>query len=795
MKRLKKILLPAFLFLCISLQAQHFDSLLTKLNTQYPQEKLYLQFDRPVYSPGETIWFKAYLFADNFPSQISKTLYAELVDVKGKVIEQVTAPFAFSGAAASLNIPANINSSAVYVRAYTSWMLNFDSSFIYTKAIPLTKISSKKMPAVMPSFFLQFFPEGGDLVQNVPCRVAFKATNATGLPINITGNIVNSREQKIISFSSVHDGMGTFLLQAENTEQYKAVWQDPSGKKHETLLPVAKATGVALEVNNKINTIEFKIKRSQNAAAPFAYVYVVAQLNQQLLYRAKAKLDKTSVSGIIPIENVGPGIIQITLFTPDEQPIAERLVFANQGNYSFITDVNSALTDMGKRKKNVIQVDVPDTLLCNLSVAVTDADLTAVNTTDNIFSHVLLTSDIHGYVHNPAYYFSGDADSVVNNLDLVMMTNGWRRFKWENILAGKWPKIKYLPDNYLSIEGKILGLSEQQLANRELNFIIELKNGNKQFENTKVLPDGRFIIPDLIIYDTAKVFYQFNNDKNKSLTSRASFVIKNNLLHDVLHLKPDSTLLVNIDKADTLLLKKNAEIYRQLTQEEIQKVKVLQDVVITGRQKSKEEIADEEYTSGFFSGGDSRTFLPENDPALAVSQSVFNYLNGRVAGLQISTSGGEASATWRGGNTSYFLNEMPQDAATLMNIPMSDVAMIKVFKPPFFGAIGGGSGGAIAVYLKKGKELHDPFFKGLDYANFPGYTPAKEFYSPDYSKITQPANADYRTTLYWNPFLITGKNNRRLFLTFYNNDITKKIKVIIEGCNENGQLTRVEKIL
>jgi hypothetical protein len=123
---------------------------------------------------------------------------------------------------------------------------------------------------------------------------------------------------------------------------------------------------------------------------------------------------------------------------------------------------------------------------------------------------------------------------------------------------------------------------------------------------------------------------------------------------------------------------------------------------------------------------------------------------------------------------------------------MSDVALVKVFPPPFFGAFGGGSGGAIAIYLKKGASLNQS--KGLDFATVTGYSPVKEFYSPDYSKSDQPIEPDYRTTLYWNPFVLTDKNHRRILLSFYNNDITKKLKVIIEGCNEDGKLTRVEKI-
>ena len=791
----------------IGVNAQSFDSVLKKLDTRYPQEKLYLHFDRSVYNPGETIFFKAYLFSGNFPSLISKTLYTELTDAKGKVIQRVTAPILVSSAAASLDIPADV-SGVVYVRAYTKWMLNFDSSYLFTKAISViapqkvvvkvptsSTIKPNPVATISPLFFLQFFPEGGDLVQDVESRVAFKATDIRGMPIRITGDILDSKGKKITSFVSIHDGMGTFTLQPAIGEQYKAVWKDEQRQTHEAVLPIAKQNGLVLEINNFSSAVEFKIKRQASTSYPF--VYIVAQMNQQLLYRAKVNITKTALaSASIPLEHLPAGIMQITLFTPDEKPIAERIVFINRGTHNFITDLNTAVKDVGVRKKNIIQIDVPDTIACNLSVSVTDADVNSPEENDNIFSQLLLASDIKGYVHHPAYYFSNDEDSLDDHLDLVMMTNGWRRFKWKDVLAAHFPLLHYLPENYLSIEGQVHGLNRNMLAGKEINGIIELKNMNKQFINIPVQPDGSFIYPGMIYYDTAKLFYQFNNDKNKTLTSRASFDINNNLLKDPLHLQPDNFSLLSVSKPDTVTILKNKEINREnLAELENLKIKTLKTVVVTSKKKSQQQLMDEEYTSGFFSGGNSRTILPENDPAFLSSQNVLQYLQSRVAGLQISLSGAtDASITWRGSPTTLFVNEMQQmDASYMLTLPMSDIALVKIFSPPFFGASGGGAGGAIAVYLKKGASGNQ-MSKGLDYAILPGYTPVKEFYSPDYSLPDKSDVPDYRPTLYWDPFVITNKNNRRIFLSFYNNDVTKRFKIIIEGCNEEGKLTRVEKI-
>ena len=797
---------------CVSTQAQSFDSALVELDSKYPQEKLYLHFDRALYNPGETIWFKAYLFSGAFPSGLSKTVYAELLDEEGKLLQRRSAPVVQGGAAAAFDLPEDLKASTVYVRAYTRWMLNFDSSFLFVKPIPIANkskapasagntsaTSTGNTPAASaanpPIAFLQFFPEGGNLVAGITSRVAFKATDSRGMPINVKGDILTASGKKVTSFTSVHDGMGYFELQPQAGEKYKATWKDQSGKPHETNLPSFLSAGLVLKVNNQGNKIDFALERSPDAR--LSHAYVVAQMHQQLLYRAKANLSgKTTASGFIPLENIPGGIVQLTVFSEDSKPLAERIVFVNQDDYYFITDLNAPLKSTAKRARNVLQIDVPDTIACNLSIAVTDAGLNpAVKGEDDIFSHLLLTSDIKGYVHQPAYYFSG-VDSALQNLDLVMMTNGWRRFKWDDVLAGNFPVIKHQPEDYMLVQGKVSGINRSELAKRDLTGMAETKTG-RYFLNIPVNPDGTFTISDLVFYDTAKIYYQFNNDKDKVLTSRGVFEFRNSMLSQPLPAKPQTERFILPATQDSVLIVKNAGLNKKrLTQEEEnRKVQTLTTVEVKAAARTKEMKMNDQYTSGLFQG-EGRVFAVEDDPFAVSAMSVFNYLQGRVAGLQIGTSGGATppSLSWRGSPVSLFLDEMQMDAASLQNIPMQDVAMIKVFNPPFFGGFAGGSGGAIAVYTKKGSSAVQGV-KGLDAATVVGYSPIKEFYSPDYSKYVPSADdpVDYRTTLYWNPFVMTNKQNRRIIIQFYNNDNTRKFRVVVEGCNADGKLTRIEK--
>jgi hypothetical protein len=427
-----------------------------------------------------------------------------------------------------------------------------------------------------------------------------------------------------------------------------------------------------------------------------------------------------------------------------------------------------------------------------LSVAVTDADLNPViKFEDDIFSNVLLGSDIKGYVHQPGYYFSSEADSVAAHLDLVMMTNGWRRFNWEDLLADRWPQIRFRPDNYLAIQGNVRGINRNEYKDRDITGFLVPKGGGQQFIQIPLKTDGNFEIPDLLFFDTVKLYYQFSNDKHKTLTTRANFDFSNNLMKEFLDAPLSTTQASYILRPDSVALQKSKQAAAK-NLEQIRKVQTLASVEVTARQKSRTEKIEAEYTSGMFTG-DGNSFIPDDDPSSLGAQNVFSYLQGKVAGLQIFQSGGNVSLTWRGGPPALFLDEMQQqDASLLQTMPMSNVALIKVFRPPFFGGFSGGNG-AVAVYTKKG-NFNTQDVKGLDFVNIAGYSPIKEFYSPDYEADPALDQDDYRTTLYWNPYVLTDKNNRKILITFFNNDITKRIRVVIEGMNAEGKLTRIEKI-
>ena len=141
----------------------------------------------------------------------------------------------------------------------------------------------------------------------------------------------------------------------------------------------------------------------------------------------------------IPTDALPSGILTITVFDKNWNALAERITYINNEDYRFQPQMDVQHWGLNKRARNELKITVPDSLIASLSVSVTDAAI-GTDSSNNIISHLFLTSELQGDVFNPTYYFSDNGDSVSQHLDLVMLTHGWRRFKWQEVIAGKTPR-------------------------------------------------------------------------------------------------------------------------------------------------------------------------------------------------------------------------------------------------------------------------------------------------------------------------------------------------------------------
>ena len=221
-------------------------------NKLLPQEKVYLHFDNTAYYMGEKMWFKAYVIRsdNNRPTSVSKVLYVELLDRTGNVIDTQKLPIDKLGQAdGTFNLNKVLAGGFYEVRAYTRYMLNWDSSWLFSRVFPIFEASEKEGDYSVSSLGgtdwqpretemekakskIVFFPEGGHLVENLPCRVAFEVMDKKGLPVNGEGELQDG-DVKVCDVKTSDEGRGVFAFTPQMGKKYTLKLKSDKGKGYE----------------------------------------------------------------------------------------------------------------------------------------------------------------------------------------------------------------------------------------------------------------------------------------------------------------------------------------------------------------------------------------------------------------------------------------------------------------------------------------------------------------------------------------------------------------------------------
>ncbi len=789
--------------------AQQFDNTINLLGANFPQEKIHIHFDKEVYLPGETIWFKAYLFEENLPSERSTNFYAALYDEQGRLIEKKVSPLFGSTTDGHFTIPDTIKSSQLICRAYTNWMMNFDSSMQFYRSITIMGNADTDAPNETDRFTaLQFFPEGGNLIEGVVNTIAFKSNFNNGLPFSIDG-VLKKQEtgEVILPIKTIHDGMGKFDLDVAPGEKYYVEWIDNHGAKQQTWLQTPKQKGVALKLSVQKSKLFFNLINKTGADS----LHILMYMYQKVIYKSNIVTDPTSpFTGNITVADLPSGAIQVTVFDAAWQPVAERIAFINNNNFTINAAVISKEISLKERGKNMLEIVLADTIPANMSLSISDAGFNNAEAEHTIVSDFLLQAELKGYIHNPAYYFTNNTDPTLRSkLDLVMLTNGWRRYNWDDLKVQKMPVKYFDTDNYLRIYGQISNDAYGKLEKDEpVNLIVKTADSTNMFYS--VIPERTGLIKKqgLVFYDSASIYFSFN--KNKLLNSQMNFS-QSNFLHVQSPVLNDYKKYLWRGKSN-IVEDKNTSLYKYYTANEGVKLfneeKTLGGVVVKAggnRNWRNDPVVklDEKYTSGLFSGGASGFSVDVlHDEKAWTKLDIFNYIRSSVPGLSVGSfnATGGRSLTYGGRQVIVYIDEQELSTVEMESLRIEDIAFIKVI-PRYFGrgADAGGSGyaPAISIYRKKGDDMIDrrPKETDLSIVKVAGYSPIKEFYSPDYSKTNTTSGTDARTTLLWLPYILNDANNRKIPVTFYNNDFTKKMRIVLEGINEEGKMIRIEKIV
>jgi len=774
--------------------AQQIDLLINQYGNEYPQEKIYIHTDKGIYFNKETIWFKAYMLADYLPATASTNFYVELWDGSGKLLDKKIAPIWNATSEGHFTLPDTIKTQNLTIKAYTAWMLNFDTSFIYHKNIRVTGNSAMAEKKVGLQTSLKFFPEGGNFIQEAENFIAFKAVNNDGTPFDIEGIIKNGKGDIIESIKSIHNGMGVVKLTPSGSEEYFAEWKDVNGQVQKTFLPALMKEGIALHIEQVNNDLYYLLK-NPNPTGLFSMLTVVASMYQKTVFISKIDMTgQTMLAKKFLVNTLPTGILQLTIFDQSNKPVAERIVFINNNNYPFKASINIKEKNTNRHGRNSLEIEVHDSIRSNLSLSVYDAGLPTMENADNIYSSLLMTSDLKGAIHQPGWYFENADHEKMKYLDLVMQTHGWRRYNWEKLIPGKLPVIKYPRDNYLAVSGRVTNSNGQPSPNEMVTLILLGKDSTKDVYTVSSNNTGRFIKDEMIFYDTATLYYQLGNSLNKNLLLGMNYNTYT-FLPSVYSYKVNP-LSYTTEIKDLPYLQEVISILQNYDPAFEKKSKNLQEVVLKSLINSKTDQLnkmEEKYAGGIFKTP-GRQFDVLNDPMAANTYDVYNYLSDKIPTLRVVYKGNTKTLTYGFGTPLLiFINESESENHQLAELNVSEIAYIKVIERF---AARQGLPAALAIYLKKASDYRNDksIPTNLSKMTISGYSLVKEFYSPDYSiPVTNEGKADIRTTLYWNPAILTDSTNRKVPITFYNNDFTKKMKIVLEGMNEEGKLIHIEK--
>ncbi|MBO0932096.1 TonB-dependent receptor plug domain-containing protein [Fibrella aquatilis] len=781
-----------------------------------PHEKVYLHTDRNTYLAGETIWLKSYLvYGETHAADSSSgAVLVDLVSPNGRRIVLDARLRSVQGyGQGHLALPDTLSAGRYTLRAYTGWMRNFSEDWYFSKPIDLLRTAPSNRPASSPAALtaqpdVQFLPEGGQLVTGLMGRLALKAVSASGVGIDVDGFVLNSKKDTVVGFRSEYLGMGSFPLMPEAGETYTAFARPlGTGPYAAYPLPTIVESGYTLQVDNLGNKDNIRVFVSHNmpglttatpesgsAAAPTGQLTVLAQVNGQPVVVARGPVNRRAFMIPIPRAKCPEGIVQITLLDPACKPVCERLVYSSHNDIINLA-VKPTTATAGNRQRVDLAIMATDAegkpVAANLSLAVTDANQQPKSQpyASSLVSYLLLTSDLTGHVEQPGYYFDPKNADRLTKLDLLMLTQGWRRFTWETVLADSLPPLPYSFEPGLTLSGTVFrGTGRTGAAGVPLMVMLNRRDSTKDMYSATTDEKGRFFIDDANLTDTTTVYVQAtktNGNRNFTITLDKLFTPQIRVVRPPF-------VPTDIAYADLAEFLKRQGDYAAI-EAQIRRNREVQLQTVTVKASRVDPYATQR---GIFSRAD--VSLKVDDINSAGALTVFDILRSRVAGVAVTGSGLTPTVQIRGAanfsgviEPMFMIDGMPADKSAVANISPRDVAYIDVIKGAGAALLGSqGAGGGINVITKRGGpdggSVSGPV-PGVRVEKVMGYAPKREFYAPRYDAPTpeERYRPDYRATLHWAPMIQTDATGKAT-TSFYTSDAKTTLRIVVNGTTASG---------
>ena len=792
-------------------------------NSEQVSEKVYLHIDRVSYTSGDDIWFKAYVVdpSTNKLSLNTNKLYVELIAPDASIIRKRTVRIENGTGHGDFQLNDSIPSGRYRIRAYTNFMRNYDEQFFFLKEITIispydeAEGLNKTIKPIDNKIDVRFFPEGGSLVENVTSRIAFKAVNALGKGTDVTVKLYSPSGEQLAIFNSVHKGMGYFNIQPGFGNSYYAVVQSGDSSETRASLPQSFPTGLVIRtlINNDKDLI-LTVSTNEATLPLLNGVDLSVNISSRNLINKLSKIRINSLVNhfLIPLDSISDGIIRVTLSGAEGLPLCERLVFL-QKNGDVKLNISPDKKVYKPREKITAEIslsgDSTFTGTGEFSFSAAEEQFTDNSTPwpASIASWFLLESDVRGRVEEPSYYFDPDNKNRLRDLDILLMTQGWRDFRW------KYDSLSsFSHEAGFTISGKVKRIANNKPVEGAKVSLGLFSNYSKEFLSANTDTEGSFRFEDLIITGLTEATLS-STDKDDKAQGRISV--------DPVIYEPPAIEEIN---ADTIELSLNTKDYSSLQQEatfrlnDLKKYKLsdtlnIGEVTITAkRAETAQEVRVKE----------SRSVYSTPDKEIKVSEAaenftgdVFNFISGKIAGVSV-IRGQDPCSIYYPDDADVFIRGqfiletkncgfgkhvilkrgalvlldgfevIPDNLASVLALPMNIIDRIDVLNSSSLYGMRGANG-VLNIITKTGiRRASEKPSPNYIHTVVNGYDLPRIFYSPNYENKTELTFLPgHRSTIFWEPDIII-ENNSKPTLHYFNADNPAKISIVVEGITQEG---------
>ena len=621
-------------------------------------------------------------------------------------------------------------------------------------------------------FDLQFFPEGGNLLAGNMQTVAFKAIGTDGFGKDIEGMIYNEKDEFVAAIKSMHKGMGGFDFKPEADRRYHAVVTSSDNVKKTVELPVPKRDGLALKVWQRDSTLTYSILAGDSTDISENLYLAVLSRGVPLLCSPL-----TRTVGKLPLNVLPEGVVQLVLLNNKSEIYSQRMCFIRKKERPELnigTDKNTYVV----RDRVGVSVDIAaaagQELSGSFSVSVTDdvqneQDSVSQN---NILSYLLLTSDLKGYIEDPAFYFNKVDRGTERLLDLLMMTQGWTRFNLPEAIRGELPELPY----YLEQGQAISGYVKNFWGKNALDAKLMVFSTNRIIETVMADSSGYFMLDGISFPDSTKFFVQALSKKGRRSVEL--------LVDKEQFLKPRIEYPYNVES-----IEEEDDFYKKFVKDYYYengiKVYVLDEAVVTGKKAPKI------YSTYDFAA----TYGVDSAKLAAMSDLDMRQVFETIPGIRVDEVEKTVSRLSR--SLVFLVNDIQEDYDYVMTLRPADLLNISYVDGSQAGVLIGdyAANGALVLttnpnYVNTKQRLN------ISVLSFLGYQKPSEFYIPKYEvdsvRRALAKVADERSTIYWNPDVRTNAAGKAEF-SFFTSDSYGPYTVIIEGVLDDGTVCRKER--